>query len=318
MYVAMNSRISIGSLVFNNQVKSASGESSWADLTATATIELPRYSQLLSDARYKIKVGDEVKIELGYDGNYQKEFEGYVSEISPRSVIEIKCEDEMWKFKQSTISKSWKSITLKKLLLELFPGVQLTHIPDVNLSPFRLVKVSPYKALEQLKETYGLVAYFRDKKLFCGLALTETFNETINFSFQNNIPKGQSEQNLIFKTEGDAKIKVKAISTLPSNKKVEVTVGDEEGEEHTLHFYNIKSKDALKSIATSKIGLFRYTGYRGSFDSIGLPLSRHSQIAHLIDSRYPEREGKFFIDRVRFEYGSSGYRRTNTIGKKAA
>src|SRR5689334_10395974 len=102
--VKMNSRILIGSLVFTNQVNRVVIEESWKNITQTATIKLPRFEKLVGDSNYKIKVGDRVVIQLGYDDVLLTEFEGYVSSRSFNSPLEFMCEDEMWKQKQRTVT----------------------------------------------------------------------------------------------------------------------------------------------------------------------------------------------------------------------
>src|SRR5689334_14079675 len=93
---------------FSNQVHSIEVVSSWKALTQTAVVRLPRFKRLLTneDEQYKIVTGDAITISCGYNGNLVKEFEGYVSDISPITPLKLKCEDEMWKLKQQTVNMS--------------------------------------------------------------------------------------------------------------------------------------------------------------------------------------------------------------------
>jgi predicted Zn-dependent peptidase len=73
---------------------------------------------------------------------------------------------------------------------------------------------------------------------------------------------------LIYKKKGDVKIKVEAISLLPDNTKILKTVGDEDGETHTLHFYNLteaelralNAKDLVDNYI-KKINQYKHTIY---------------------------------------------------------
>src|SRR3982750_1108876 len=101
---AMNSYITIGDYEFKS-CHSFETTKSWKNLTQTAIIKLHNISGLIG----AIKEGDVVEIYAGYDNEpLVQEFVGYVSEISPTIPVEIKCEDEMWKLRQETVSGSWK------------------------------------------------------------------------------------------------------------------------------------------------------------------------------------------------------------------
>ena len=312
----MNCYINIGKRTFK-RCNSVSIKSSRKLLTSTATIKLANIKALLSDPNKQINVGDVVEISLGYNGNLNLEFTGYVSEIMPTSPIEIKCEDEMWQMKQQTVSIGWPSIKLAEVLKYLVSGVNTTECPDITLSPFRLDKQTKAKAFEKLKEEYGLDVYFRDKKLYAGLAYNEKGSKRVVYHFQKNVPTMTQQSGLIWKKKTDVKIKVKGISMLRNNKKIEVNVGDDDGEIHTLHFYNL-AEAQLKQQATIQIDKLKYDGYRGTLKAFGLPLSKHGDVAVLQDGNYPERAGDFFIDSVDIDYGPGGFRRINELGKKAS
>jgi hypothetical protein len=319
MLVTMKSKITIGKLVFNNLINNVEVDSGRKCLTQTATIKMPRFNQLVdsSASDYKIKTGDAVKIELGYDNKLFEEFTGYVSEVSPKSPLEIKCEDEMWLLKQSTVTMSWKSITLKNLLAWLVPSVNILQCPEVTLSPFSVSYVTKFKVLQKLKDEYGLDVYFRKGKLFVGLAYTETGLNKVVYNFQKNVPKEEVDKNLFFRKKDDAKLRVKAISILPDNKRIETEVGDKDGDQTTLTFYNIKTKDELRKQATELINKQKFDGYRGSIKCFGVPYATFGMVARFIDERYKERQGDYFIDQVKVSYGSDGYRREIFPGRKA-
>ncbi len=311
----MNSLIEIGSFRLVNQVASVNIESSRKNLTQTASIKFPRYWQLVNDERYKINVGDRVRILLGYDGFLTEEFAGYVAERVLSSPLEIKCEDEMWKYKQETITREWKSISLGALLKLLLPGAKMGDIPEVTLSPFRIDRASAAKALEKIKEEYGLDIYFRGKTVHVGLPYFETELPRCTLHFQRNLPKENTE--LQFKTKQDVRLNVNAVSVLPNNTSISVKVGDSNGDSITLHYYNIKDEKQLRRLALQHMEELRYDGYKGSVRSFGRPITMHGMVATIVDDRYPERNSSVFIDAVRVNYDASGYRRINELGRRA-
>lgn len=310
MAKVMNSVVTIGNFVFKQRVNSVQIVSSRKNLSNTATIKLANLKGLLER---EIKVGDAVVIELGYDGVLNVEFEGYVSKTNPNIPFEVECEDEMWQLKQRTFHKSYASVSLKNLLLEMIPGADV-QVPDITLSPFRISQdvKSVFEVLEKLKSEYGIDIFYRRKTLVAGLAYSQSLG-TVNYSLERNC-KGNK---LSFKKKEDVKIKVKAINISPDNKRTTYELGDTDGETRTLHFYN-KKESEIKEIVKSKINLMKYDGYSGSIMAFGIPVVDHGVIARIIDVKYPERETSVYIDEVTTTYdGSNGFKREIELGRSA-
>ena len=298
---------------FENRVNSVRITSTWKAISDTAEIKLPYLRGMLDK---QINVGDRVVIYLGYNGVLKQEFKGYISVKKPDVPFTLICEDEMWKLKQIKVSPTgWSTIKLADVITHLAPDVVLTDLPDITLSPWRIENDTRNvaQALDRLRHDFGLAVYFRDGRLYAGLPYYENAGE-VKFRFGVNA----KDRSLEFKREADIKLQVKAISLLPSGKHINETVGDVGGEQHTLHFYNL-TRDELKRQAAEKLPLLRFDGFRGSFLSFGIPQTKHSMVANLEHPRYPEKNGKYFIDTVTTEYnGSVGYKRINELGRKAS
>lgn len=325
--VAMDSLITIGDYEFKNQCNSVEVFSSFKILTDWAVIKLPNFQDENKVKLEKlIKVGDAVTVMLGYDDELYKEYEGYVTQIVPGAPLEIRCEDEMWMLKQVQVNKSWKSISLKEMLREILPTGTTIECPDIVLSPYKIDRVSVAKALEQLKEEFLLVAYFRDKKLYVGLAYQEKNNGEVNYHFQKNALM----VDLTYMRKEDIRVKVKAISMQHDGKSISVEVGDGaidedfkagskviDAEQVTIHWYN-KTKAELKVLAKEAINKLKYDGYRGAFKAKGIPRPKHSMVANLMDDKYPERVGSFFIDSIKTTYNrSTGFTREIELGRSS-
>jgi hypothetical protein len=307
---AMNAHISIGEYEFH-YVHRVAVESSWKTLGDTCTIELPNVQGLLEK---QVKPGMPVIVRLGYDGVYSEDFRGYVSAVKPSTPTTITCQDEMWKLRQDTISMSWRSTTLAEVVRYIAPNAIVT-VPGITLAPFRLDKVTRAEALQVVKEQYGLAVFFRGPELYVGLPYgIDSPPEEYLYHMQRNVASFGS---LEFRRADDVKVKVLAISIRPDNSRIEVELGDKEGEQHTLHFFNL-SQAELKQQAEQKMALLKFDGYKGSMVAFGLPNAQHSGVAALEDGRYPERGGRYYIDDVKVSYGPGGYRRELTLGKRAA
>lgn len=305
--------VTIGTLKFN-YVHSIDIKSSWKTLNDVCEIQLPNQKDMLA-AINSMEAGAAVTVKLGYDGDLHTEFEGYLKSVSASQPYTITCWDGMWNLAQQEVTMSWESTTLKEVVQYLVGDATVSDIPSVTLAPFKLNRVTKAAALQKLKDEYGLVAYFRGTKLYVGLAYYEQGLGEYVYHFEKNVQK--KGNSLIFKRAEDVKVKVKGISILPDNTKVEVNAGDSDGELRTLHFYDLTEAE-LKQQVEDKINLLKYSGYRGSFMGKGVPRPVHGGTAKLLSDVYPERNGSYLIDDVHTTFnGQSGFSRKVTVGRLA-
>jgi phage protein D len=312
----LTSKITIGGYVFEH-VHNLKILRSRRTLVDVAEIRMPNNYE----GRYLasiIRAGDPVEIMLGYDGELFTEFTGFVSEIQPRTPVVIKCEDQMYELKRrNPEAVSWKQVTLREVLAYLVPEGTI-QAPQLTLSPFYIKKdMSVAKALQKIQESFGLDVYYRGGVVYAGLAYMDpvaTSMDPVIYDLQLNVITPQ----LTYRRADDVLIKVKAISLLSDNKKIETSVGDPDGELRTLHFYNVTSANELKGMAEEKLDSLKYDGYQGSLLTFGIPRCDHGQVARLQNDKYGARDGSYFIDAVTITFGVSGYRREVYIGKKAA
>lgn len=201
----------------------------WVDLTNQATITIPK-NIYAKDANGKLfplggtnkniggfsndqplfKKGDLVTINFGYYrydklGNEFKElpttpiFTGYISEVTSKKPIELKCEDNMWKLKQLPApNKSFSANTSwEDILRELIKGTGFTvnALTTTKLGDFRIQNETVAQVIERVRKDYHMEAYFRGNELRCGAKvyldsdnIDANGNEIVKtFVFQNNI-----------------------------------------------------------------------------------------------------------------------------------
>lgn len=305
--------VEVGDYVFR-LVHSVTIKSSWKTLGDTCVIELPNIKDILAKQNV-IKGGDRVVVKLGYNEDVVEEFRGYVQHVSSTWPYTIHCLDDLYPLTRDNVTMSWESTTLKDVLKYLVPSAALAQVPTITLKGFRLNRVTKAAALQKLRDEYGLVAYFREGKLYCGLAYGETGLGSVAYHFEKNLPKRQT--GVDFVRAADIHLKVKAISMLPDNTTITVEAGDANGEERTLHYYD-KTKAELKVLAEDAVNLLKYDGLRGTIATKGLPRCKHGQVAELVSDVYPERTGNYFIDSVTTTFnGSTGYSRAVELGRKS-
>jgi hypothetical protein len=287
-------------------------------LTGTAVVKIANIGFFVGKANPLndvIKIDDPVEIKLGYDGDNQVEFVGYVSEKRPNMPFEIHCEDGMRMLRRKVITKNYPSILLKDLILELVPDALVNNVPEVTLTDFRLNRANVLEILNEFKTTYpGIDVYFRYGKLYVGMPLAEPGAETVIYDLQKNTIKN----NLVFQDPADVKIKVHGRSNdRATNTFIEVVVGDSDGDSVTVDFGKM-SREELIVQANEKLKQLKLKSYKGSVLAWGVPFAKHGDVAKWVDRKYPMRQQSNYIDEVQVEWGdSTGFRRSIIPGLRA-
>ena len=134
-------------------------------------------------------------------------------------------------------------------------------------------------------------------------------------------------------------MKVKAIGILPNNERIEIEVGDgatadakdksrkktdraaqfvateSDVETRTVHFYNVRTKKEIETLALEELRKFKKTGLKGGFNTFLIPFSKVGNVAKIIDEVYPERgDGNYLIDKVITTLDENGGRRSIELG----
>lgn len=301
-------KVQIGPYEFKH-VAEVKINSSYENLTDTATLTIPRKLEFqgkpLASDNGIFKRGDVVNIYLGYDFENELIFSGYLVDIKPGSTLELRCEDEMFQLKKGAIKHTFPGkVSLKTVFDFILPGYFVKSV-DAVIDQLRLINSTPAQVLNQLNSTYGFKAWFRNGVLYAGLAYWPQLQQTPPpvFTFQKDI----IEHDLTYQDAESVRLKVTAISINPDNTKTEIEVGDPEGEQRTLTYYNV-SKEDLTQFATRDLGKFRFTGFRGTFKTFGTPVVRHGDIVELVDPAIKDRNGRYIVKAVTTSFGQSGYK----------
>lgn len=297
-----------------HQVAELEFESSFKDMTDRGTLTLPRNVKFF--AKYKVKEvfrrGDAVSIWFGYNGNNTLEFEGYISEVSADIPVVIRFEDEMFKIKQIPVNYSAPNVTLEKLLKDLAPGYGVDALEGVQLGGVRLSKTTMGPVLEKLRQDWGLYTFMRGKTLVSGKYYTGV-EGTAKFHLEKNCVSTA----LNYRKKEDVSIRIKAVSTLANGQKIEVEgIGDTDGNERQLTFYNITLRAELEKLGRLEYERYKVDRYDGSFTAFGIPSVRHGMKCEVKSSLYEERSGIYYIERVAKSFGPGGIRQEITLGER--
>lgn len=288
-----------------------------AKIKVPATARLERQGDYISEVETAktFQVGDEVSINLGYDGGLVEEFYGYISKIKPGMPLEIECVDAVWQLRRRNLKASFRETTLESLLQFILQGTEIVlkgEVPGITLKPYYLKNVTAATALQKIKDEYGLTMYLKNfNELHVGLA-SYTDNVVVVYGLGENV----IDHDLEWREEDDTRLRIKAVHIKKDNTKVEKTVGDADGELRTLYFYNLPSGTDLATVAEQEIKKHKYAGFEGGLVTFLLPNVAVGNVARLRDKQFAERRGDYLVDKVVTTFGTNGARRKVTLGLK--
>lgn len=318
----LSSDITIGSANFSS-VHSVEVERSINKINATAKIHLPVTARLKqkdelgtrTETAKIFKVGDPVKISLGYDNRLNTEFIGYVRQINLTSPIEIICEDSFYLLRQKNVIFSSENTTLKQCLNTILEGlkIEIAHCIDLTLKNFVVDNKPASWVLNKLKTDYGLTIFFDvQNRLYVG-RLYDVIGERVKYKMRYNVI---NDEELQFMSSEDVKLQIKAICFYADGTKIEATIGGNGGEQKSLYFYDVESLDELAVLAKAELLRYQYDGFRGKIETFLLPYVVPGMVAVIEDPHYPERSGNYYVESVETSYNDSGGRRNVSIGIK--
>lgn len=302
-------------------------DSSWENLTDTATLVFPRkirykrngevIRNIVQGNNALFKRGDAFKADIGYGVQVAERFRGYVSNITPRNPLLFSFEDGMYLLKQEFINNfSSPDITLDALLTNIMPSsFPFRTNANVNLGRIRITRSSVANVLRFLRDQYGIISYVRDGQLVSGVAYdTRNLNElTLHDINLENV--GIDTSDLTFVRDDDQHIKVRAVSIFDDNTKIEVVVGDDNGAERTQYFYGV-DRATLELYAEEQLEKFKYTGFEGSFTTFVNPYIQHGDAIRLQSDKIPDANGVYLVKRVVTRSGVLGGRQTVELDVK--
>jgi len=162
--------------------------------------------------------------------------------------------------------------------------------------------------------------------------------KTFAYGFQQNIT--DNGNNLVYLRKDDVRLGIKAYSVgkykqtstnsegKPTTKteRLEVQVGDTDGDLRTQFFWAdnntpVLDKKTLTALATQRLNKIKFEGWRGTFESFGLPYLQNGQAVSLNDtvssgtniqngqSITMERGGIYLVEGTEISFGQNGFRR---------
>lgn len=285
-------------------------------LTDECRITLPKKVKWDGEPDIPVRRGDMVSVSLGYDGELQAAFSGYVRDVGFKTPIVLVCEDEMFKLKQQPAQKkAYRNVDLETLLKDQGIGCEIRVFGEQRLGQYRVTADTVASLLGKLQQQ-GIRSFFRTEDgqpvLYCGVLFERETSPSQVFATGLNIIDDQSLE----QQQADTmRLRVKAVSLMPDNKKVKVEVGDADGELRVLHTYN-KTESELKAWAEQEVKRLKRDGLTGSFKTFGYRLvDKLDVIGMKIDG---EKKGRYQVKKNVIKYDTGGFRQEITLGYRVA
>ena len=285
-------------------------------LSDTATITLPGsvFNKAL-DIEDKIKRGNTVKIELGYNDDLVTEFEGFIESIETNDgSITIKCEDAIYKLRQPVSDKEFTnpdvSVILNYVLAQI-GGYTLSCDYQFKYDKFTILSNTAYKVVKQIQEETKANVYLKGNVLHVHGQYKEIFG-TAEYSFQQNIESSELE----YRNADDRKTEVVVEGKSKDGKVIRETAGQKGGDTITKTIPGVSDPASLKNMAEEQLKVKSYTGYSGSFTGWLIPYCDAGYKVTISDDDYEFKDGTYYVLEVVTNFSKSGGSRQIKIGSK--
>ncbi len=287
-------------------------------LSDTAIITLPgtAYNKAL-EIEDKIKRGDSVTIQLGYNKTLVTEFEGFVDKIkNDGGSLTIEIEDNLFAYKESIPDEEFKNESVRNIIAYLhtyIKGYSLACDYDFSYDSFVISNATAYDVLKKIQEEAKPNVYVKNKTLHIHPQYIETFGRVI-YDFAINIDAEGTE--LTYKRAEDRKILVVAEGKDSNGKVVRAEYGTTGGDKITVSIPGVSRKETLTQLAKEAHTQKVYEGFEGSIVGWLVPYCDAGYEATIRDHEYEYKNGTYYVTEVVVEFSESGGKRTVKLGKK--
>ena len=325
-----------------NTLATLQAVSTWETLLDTLAISLPnnfkRDNKPITVGQDGFfKRGDAIKVEVGYFPTFNLIFEGFIRTIKLENTIVIEAEDEGYKLKQINNNFTLKDTDLETLTDTITAGQDITsEIVKAKIGDFKAKNVTSLQVLQELKKTYGLISYFRDKTLNIGLAYNltgakHTFylegidngnpvqiqsqaagnDENIGLIIDDALEYIDAQEVKLYiegKSMQDDNALIEQYATYDPDGKLVYLDKAPAGQKGGSFTVPGITKSELKERIAEMLKNAYSTGITGGFTTFSEPAVKHGDEVTLISYKFPEKAGTFLVKKVATTFGTGGGR----------
>ena len=263
----------------------------------------------------KIKRGNDVLIQAGYNGTLVNEFQGFIESISTDDgTIKLNCEDAIFKFRKPVADKEFTTPDVKDILQYICTqvgGFTLKCDYSFKYDKFVIHNNTAYDILKKIQEESKANVYIKGSDLHVHPQYKEIFGN-VKYSFQDNIEKSELE----YKDARDRMIEVVVEGKGKDGKVIREKAGSTGGDQVTIKIDGVSDNATLKNLAQEQLKVKSYTGYSGSFTSWLYPFCDAGYKVSIQDKDYEFKNGDYYVLEVETTISSAGGQRKVTVGMK--
>ena len=292
-------------------------------LSDTATITLPamvegKALQVEGKLRDYPSENVPVAIRLGYDGNLETEFEGFLKSVqTDGGSLTLECEDAIYLFDKKVDDVELTGISMKALLekvvRQINPSYKVETEFDFTWEKFVFYHATARDVLKKVQDETKANIWFRDGTLHVQPQYAQASGRTVVFDFSRNI----ESSNLKYRKAADKKVEVTVKMTNSAGKSFEKTAGASGGRSIKKVVSGV-SETQLATLAKNEHNLWCYDGYEGSFTGWLVPYVEPGDAVKILDSDYKEKEGTYYVTGTEISFSKEGGKRTVSLGRRLA
>lgn len=260
-----------------------------------------------------------VKIVAWYDG-YDKQtvFEGFIWDFTEDTPLTIKCLDYVYWLNLESVSYSYTSVTLKKLISDVLADVNkkvtsagttpitlIIPIPDIQLKDIAFKLMTPAAILDYFRTSLGLNISLLGSQLYVNLASNTAGTAKLKTDV-NVKTSGLQRPDATFK-----RIKLKAWFYRDNGTKDSIEVGDKEGQLVEVWFNKVKRDTVVyEKLANEALLKARLRHYAGNVTCYLYPKIDNFARVDYTDIRYPQRNGIYTVMESNLRFSENGFERS--------
>lgn len=296
-------------------VKNVELESSNKTMSDVLTVDLAYYKDLDPSL---IKSGLPIRFSAGYTQyGIDLEFEGLVKDVSPGQPYTMKCYDYFDSLNGEKVSRTFTTSTAGSIVQQLL--AENEYIDTSYVQAGTHIQYRPYRnktklyIIQDLAKLSGYITYMRGNKLIFDKPDGESFNIVPLYSYGKNV----ISDSINYSRKGEySKIVLVSRFTDGSSTVLRAEKGD--GNRIKKIVLHDVSQGELYDRLDSLYNQYCTAGYAGDISTFGYPHTSHSQKIQFVDSRYPEKNGLYSVNKVIVTYSDQGYRRKLSVVKHEA
>lgn len=255
------------------------------------------------------KVGDKVEIYAGYDGKNDLQFKGFISKINFTIPLKVDCEGYSYQLKKNHFNKSFGKTTVKDVLNYIITGTDIKISEKmsnrINFEAHSFKNKTGFQVLEFLKEKYLLTVFFEYDKLYVGLVATYK-PIVVKHRLHWNVIDSEA---LFFSTYTGSIVLIEGVSRRADGTllKVKASNNPNPGTVKQVKMpYKLKAD--LQLAANRAQDIENQKGFTGEIITFLKPFVRPGMTTMIIDKKFEERNGSYFIESVDGSFGTGGGR----------